>query len=276
MPVPGEIVKLIIASSTPGGYDLDLGNEETVFLPFEDLTHIVKEGQEIEVFLFHNENNDMEATTKLPRTSIGRYAGFLPKTITSIGSFFDIGAKRDVLVPLRESDEEIERGRPYLLTLKYDPLRNRLCGSTRIGSFLKRKDIELEHKQMVDIIFHERLPIGWKLVVNGKYSGLLLKQDTHQRYRIGDTTQGYVKKVEETSVVIIMQKEGIGNLLESKERVLNYLKTNGGYARIGDHTDPEEIKLRLRMSKGSFKSAIGMLAKDGELVITKRGIKLPK
>jgi len=301
MYTPGQIVTLEIIESTLGGYRLDLEEDiemevekerdpesdeepememktvrKTVFLPFEDLKNIVKVGQRIEVFLYQNERHEMEATTMLPKTAIGRFGGFLPKTITDIGAFFDIGTKRDVLVPKREMSEEVERGRPYLLTLRWDALRNRLGGSTRIYSFLERDNIELNHQQEVEVIFYDRIEAGWKLVVDGKYPGLLLKQDTHQRFRIGDIAQAYVKKIEETGALVMLQKEGISNLLESKEKVLNYVKSNGGYARLGDQSDPEEIKLRLKMSKKSFKSAIGMLAKEGVLVITKRGIKLAK
>jgi SepF-like predicted cell division protein (DUF552 family) len=43
---------------------------------------------------------------------------------------------------------------------------------------------------------------------------------------------------------------------------------------LNDDSDPEEIKLRLRMSKGTFKKVVGMLYKEQKVLITKFGIKL--
>jgi len=57
---------------------------------------------------------------------------------------------------------------------------------------------------------------------------------------------------------------------------MNYLEANGGYVRLNDDTDPEEIKLRLHMSKKTFKKAAGMLYKEGKILLTKLGIKFNK
>ena len=46
--------------------------------------------------------------------------------------------------------------------------------------------------------------------------------------------------------------------------------------RLNDDTDPEEIKLRLHMSKKTFKKAAGMLYKEGKVLLTKLGVKVNK
>jgi hypothetical protein len=73
-----------------------------------------------------------------------------------------------------------------------------------------------------------------------------------------------------------MQKEGAALIDDATERLLEYVKNNGGYVRLNDDSDPEEIKIRLRMSKKTFKRAAGVLYKQGLVDLTKFGIKLLK
>jgi hypothetical protein len=63
---------------------------------------------------------------------------------------------------------------------------------------------------------------------------------------------------------------------DAKVKIMNYLEANGGYVRLNDDTDPEEVKLRLHMSKKTFKKAAGMLFKEGKILLTKMGIKFNK
>ena len=57
---------------------------------------------------------------------------------------------------------------------------------------------------------------------------------------------------------------------------MEFLENNNGYIRLNDDSDPEEIKLRLRMSKKTFKKAVGVLYKEEKVIITKFGVKLNK
>jgi hypothetical protein len=94
--------------------------------------------------------------------------------------------------------------------------------------------------------------------------------------RLGEKVKGYVRKVEGKDIVVSMQREGMELLDDAKVKIMNYLEANGGYVRLNDDTDPDEIKLRLHMSKKTFKKAAGMLFKEGKILLTKMGIKFNK
>jgi hypothetical protein len=71
-----------------------------------------------------------------------------------------------------------------------------------------------------------------------------------------------------------MQKEGVDLIEDAAARLLEFLENNGGYIRLNDDSDPDEIKIRLRMSKKTFKKAAGLLYKREKVDLMKFGVKL--
>jgi len=90
----------------------------------------------------------------------------------------------------------------------------------------------------------------------------------------GDKVKGYVRKIEGKDVVVSMQKEGVDLIEDAAARLLEFLENNGGYIRLNDDSDPDEIKIRLRMSKKTFKKAAGLLYKREKVDLMKFGVKL--
>jgi hypothetical protein len=90
----------------------------------------------------------------------------------------------------------------------------------------------------------------------------------------GDKVKGYVRKIEGKDVVVSMQKEGVDLIEDAAARLLEFLENNGGYIRLNDDSDPDEIKIRLRMSKKTFKKAAGLLYKQEKVDLMKFGVKL--
>ena len=68
---------------------------------------------------------------------------------------------------------------------------------------------------------------------------------------------------------------GFQNLIDSKDKILAYLKENGGKSHLHDKSSPQDIRNTLGMSKQTFKNTIGMLYRERKIVITKNGIHLP-
>ncbi len=92
---------------------------------------------------------------------------------------------------------------------------------------------------------------------------------------IGQELQGVAKKLREDGLVdAALQTQGFQNLVNSKDKILAYLKENGGESHLHDKSSPQEIKEILGMSKQTFKNTIGMLYRDRKIVITKTSIKL--
>ncbi len=254
-----------------------LGDErEFVILPKRDVNKDLEEGEEIEVFTFYNEEQDLEATIQLPIVQVGQMVCIKANNVNTMGAFVKIGTTRDILIPTKEQREPIEAGQMVLMIMREDIQNRRLFGSTRISSNLLNKDMTYERGDEVELMIAEKIEVGRRVVVNGKHFAALFEQEIMQKLHFGEKVKGYVRQIEGKDLVVSMQREGLDLLEDAKSSIMNFLLNNNGYARLNDDTDAEEIKLRLRMSKKTFKKAAGMLFKEGKVILTKLGIKFNK
>jgi predicted RNA-binding protein (virulence factor B family) len=272
---PGRIQELEIMGEE-GGFYL-LGNEKhSVRLKKREARKDLKIGDSIKVFVFYNEDAETEATTRIPQTEIDQPAAFRVKNVNEIGAFIDIGTTRDILIPTREMREPLETGQVVVVVMKEDRRNRRLYASTRLTTHLSNHDINYKRGDEVEIMIAEKILIGRRVIINGKHLGVLFRQEMLRKVFTGEKMKGYIRQIEGKDITVSTQKEGMELLHDARRQILDYLSWNGGYARLNDDTPPEEINLRLKMSKKTFKKAIGMLFKEGEIVITKFGIKLAK
>jgi predicted RNA-binding protein (virulence factor B family) len=254
-----------------------LGNAYThVILPKRQFRGAAEVGQLVNVFVFYNEKRELEATTRIPEIQLDEVGAFRVKNINEIGAFIDIGSVRDVLIPNREQREPLEEGNLAVVILKEDDENQRLFASTKLTRYLRNVDLNYERGEEVDLIIAEKMDLGRRVIINGKHHGVLFRQEIMRPVNTGDKLKGYVRQVEGNSITVSTQKEGPELLQDARGRLLEFIEANGGYIRLNDDTSPEEIKLRLRMSKKSFKKAAGILFKEGLVELTKLGIKLAK
>ncbi|MEZ4800396.1 MAG: S1-like domain-containing RNA-binding protein [Flavobacteriales bacterium] len=252
-----------------------LGDERRFIpLPKRDVRGSLEEGDMVEVFTFYNENRELEATTKMPDIQVGEVGSFKIAGVNDLGAFVHIGTKRDMLIPKREMREPLEEGRYALIILQEDARNARLFASTRIHHYLKDNPITCERGDEVELTIAEKIEIGRRVIVNGINTGVLFRQEMMRQVREGEKIKGYVRKVEGNEITVSMTKEGMALIEDAKAKIMEFLHGNNGYIRLNDDSDPEEIKLRLRMSKKTFKKAVGVLYKEQKVVLTKFGVKL--
>jgi predicted RNA-binding protein (virulence factor B family) len=273
--IPGKIQKLPLLEPVDRGYLLGSA-ENNVFISKRDVRAGTEPDTEIEVFVFYNELKELEATSKLPQLQLGEVGCFRVGNSNDLGAFIDIGSRRDILIPHKEQVEGLETGRMTLVVLCDDQVNRRLYASTKLNRHLRNEDIPYKRGDEVQLTIAEKIEIGRRVVIDGKFIGALFRQEMMDRVRLGEKVKGFVRKVEGKDIIVSMQREGLDLLEDSKARILDYLEGNGGYVRLNDDTDPEEIKLRLHMSKKTFKRAAGMLFKEGKVLLTKLGIKINK
>ncbi|MFO0359234.1 MAG: S1 RNA-binding domain-containing protein [Flavobacteriales bacterium] len=254
-----------------------LGTEAyTISLPKRDVKEPLQPGDMVKVFTFYNEEKELEATTKMPDIQVGEVGSFRIVTVNQLGAFIHIGTKRDMLIPMREMRTPLEAGKLALVTLQVDHKNERLFASTRLSMYFKNDFIDIERGQEVDLIVADKIDIGRRVIINGKFLGVIFTQEMLRTLREGDKIKGYVRKIEGRDIQVSMSKEGEELIIDAKNRLMEFLENNNGYIRLNDDSDPEEIKLRLRMSKKTFKKAVGVLYKEEKVIITKFGVKLNK
>jgi predicted RNA-binding protein (virulence factor B family) len=268
---PGAIQELMVTSINEEGVFVGNDHEE---IPLNKIdTKGVVLGQTLKIFSYFNDRKELEVTTRIPEIQVGEMGMFTILNSNDLGAFINIGVGRDVLIPKREQRQELLTNRKALIMLCYDSANHRLFGTTKIFNHLKEVP-DFKRGDEIEMTIFEKLEVGRKVIVNGKYQGIIFQQEIMSRVSEGDKVKGYVRKIEGKDVVVSMQKEGVDLIEDAAARLLEFLENNGGYIRLNDDSDPDEIKIRLRMSKKTFKKAAGLLYKQEKVDLMKFGVKL--
>ena len=137
--------------------------------------------------------------------------------------------------------------------------------------------VEFAEGDEVDILIDRFTDLGVRVIINNKYFGLVYEDDIYKDLTLGDKCKGYIKKIRnDNRIDVSLRKIGYGRIEDAKEKILAELKVNNGFLPLTDNSSPAQIKRRLKISKGSFKKAIGGLYKEGIIDLKSKGIKLKK
>lgn len=271
----GQINTLKVLRETEVG--LYLGDEEKndVLLPASYVKEKYKIGQELEVFIYPDADGKAIATTSKPYIGINEFAYLRVVSANDIGAFLDWGIEKDLLVPFSEQKYKLTEDNFYVVFVYLDEVTNRIVASTKIDKFLSNENLELKETEEVDLIVYEESPLGFSCIINGQHKGLIYHNDIYKEVEIGDEMKGFVKTIREDKLIdISFQKSGFKNVLDSTDVVLEYLQKNNGFVNLHDKSTPEEISIRLSMSKATFKKAIGILYRHRKILIKPDGIYL--
>ena len=119
--------------------------------------------------------------------------------------------------------------------------------------------------------------IGINVIIDGRYEGLLYKNEVYRKLSIGEQVEGYIKKIrEDNKIDVTLRKGGLDDIKDARETILAKVKEHNGFLPLSDKSSPEMIKEMLQMSKKLFKKAIGGLYKDEVIEIKQDGIYLRK
>jgi predicted RNA-binding protein (virulence factor B family) len=231
-------------------------------------------GSLLNVFIYVDSEDRLTATTKKPRAVVGDFALLKVKDNVTVGTFLDWGLEKDLLLPFGEQTTPLRRGEEVLVRV-YLHSSDRIAASARLEKFLRPADDTLADGDMVELLVYAFSDLGAKVVVNNNFGGLLYKNELYTNPAIGERRQGYVKKIREDGKIdVTLRRGGLREAASDRELILDSLKTHNGVIPLSDKSTPEDIAKLLRISKKSFKKAIGGLYKEGLVEITPEGVKL--
>jgi len=271
----GKHHTLEVLRDTPSG--LFLGDEEgnDVLLPGKYIPPNTKVGDHIEVFIYKDHQSRLIATTLEPKIKLHQFELLGVKMTNQYGAFMDWGIEKDLFVPFKEQNKKMLEGRYYVVFMYIDDQTDRLVGSARINRFLDNEEIDLEEGEEVEILIWEATDIGYNVIVNQEYKGLIYDNEIFTQLRPGMTKKAYVKKIrEDNKLDIILQKSGYENVEPNAQKILEMLNERDGFLPLTDKSAPDEIVFYLEMSKKMFKKAIGGLYKKKMIRLEKDGIYL--
>lgn len=135
--------------------------------------------------------------------------------------------------------------------------------------------MDLKVGDKVDLLVVRNTGIGFTVLVDGAYEGLLYKNELFQKIEEGQNLVGYVKKIrDDEKIDVSLQAVGFKQTIVKNEIIiLNALKSNDGFIALNDKSSPDEIKYQLNMSKKAFKNAIGGLFRQKLITIEDEGIR---
>lgn len=270
----GTYHTLKIARDTKVGLFLVNENDE-VLLPKKYVPTDFHIGDDITVFVYLDHEERPVATTLKPYIKLNQFAVLKVNYTNKFGAFLDWGLEKDLFVPFKEQARPMEKDKRYVVYLYEDEKTNRLVASSKINQFLDHELIDLEKNQEVDVMVSHITDAGINVIINGRYRGLAYKNEVFMPVSPGYKTKAYIKQVRpDGKIDVSFQKLGVDVIDDSSQSVLQALKQNNGFLALNDDSHPEEIKSVLKMSKKTFKKAIGSLYKQKQILIKEDGIYL--
>jgi uncharacterized protein len=260
----GELNVLSILRGTSVGLYLGDAEGNDVLLPHKYTPEDAVIGKEIEVFIYRDSEDRLIATNLTPALKVGEYAVLEVVAVTQYGAFLDWGLEKDLFVPFKEQNHKLSVGQYIAIYLYLDEQTDRLVASAKVNKYFKNLDgIDLKEGQEVDLLVFEKTDLGFNVVVNNMYKGLLYENEIFKRLAWGDVTKGFVKKIREDGKMDISLRPitTVANLEADAQFVLDKLIKSDGKLMLSDKSDPIEITEQLEMSKKAFKKAIGGLLK---------------
>lgn len=272
----GQYNTLKIVRDTSVGLYLSDGKQD-ILLPNKYVPKKFEMGDELAVFVYLDQEERMVATTLKPYIKLDEFAYLRVSFTNKFGAFMDWGLEKDLFIPFREQARPMEKGKRYLVFMYLDHETNRLAGSSKISQFLDNENLTVEEGEEVDLIVSHITDIGINVIINERHKGLLYKDQVYQDLRTGDRLTGYIKTIRpDNKIDVSIQQSGFAGIEPNAELILEELKASRGFLRLNDNSHPEDIKTVLKMSKKTFKKAIGTLYKQKLIEIKEDGIYLVK
>lgn len=256
------------------GVYLDDG-AEGILLPKRFVPEGVAIGDELKVFVYHDSESRLVATTQEPKGVVGDIVKLKAITVTNQGAFLDWGLMKDIFVPKSKQLSGMREGAEYLVKIYLDEQTNRVAATEKIEPFLSNDELTVKEKDIVDLVVYRRTDIGYVVIINNKHTGVLHFNEIYQSIGVGDKLKGFIKTIRpENKIDVVLGKPGYNRVEDEVSKIIRLLHENSGYLPYHDKSDPEEIYSFFGMSKKAFKMATGNLYKQKKIVFTKTGIKL--
>lgn len=273
----GDYNKLTVVKEVDFGMYLDGGDEGEILLPTRYVPEGCKPGDELDVFIYLDQDERPVATTLTPLAKVGDFAYLEVSWVNEHGAFLNWGLMKDLFCPFREQKKRMEKGNAYIVYVNIDEDSYRLMATAKIDKYLSLEHPPYKHGDEVDLLVWQKTELGFKVIVDNKYNGLIYENQIFRPLHTGDRIKGFIDHIRQDGKIdVTIQKTGHQQALDFSEVLLNYLKENNGHCDLGDKSPSELIADRFKVSKKTYKKAIGDLYKRRLITIEENGISLTK
>ena len=271
----GKFNQLEVVKEVDFGLYLDGGDEGEILLPTRYVPEDCKVGDMLNVFLYLDIDERLIATTLTPLVQVGQFACLEVSWVNQFGAFLNWGLMKDLFVPFREQKMKMQVGRSYVVHAHVDEESYRIVASAKVERYLSKDMPDYAPGAEVDILIWQKTDLGFKAIIDNKYSGLLYENEIFRALETGMQMKAFVKQVREDGKVdLILQKPGFEKVDDFSKTLLEYIREHGGRINLNDKSPAEDIYDTFGVSKKTFKKGVGDLYKKRLISLHENGITL--
>ncbi len=275
MPHIGTLNTLRVVNATDKGVYLEAGELGEVLLPQPDVPDTCRTGDFLTIFLYTDSEDRPIATTQPPLAMVGDFALLKVVAETPVGAFLDWGLPKDLLVPFREQNPPMKRGRSYIVRVYLDARSQRVVASAKLDRFLSDTTTDLHAGQEADLFVCTQTALGRKVIINCTHWGLIHFADIFQPLHSGQRLTGFIKTVRtDGKIDVCLHKPGYAKVQDLSATILDALEHHGGQIPVTDRSTPRCIRQWFGVSKKTYKKALGALYKKRLVTLTDEGVVL--
>lgn len=252
----------------------DEGNE--VLLPNRYVSLENRIGDQIEVFIYHDSENRLVASTETPLLHAGQ-AGYLKVVDKNLhGAFLEWGLfGKDLFLPNRNQTGGVLTGNSYVVYLYVDNVTGRCVATMKLKQFIDNDEITVRAGEQVEILIASESPIGYRVIVGNRHWGMIYRNQVFRPVAVGERMPAWVHRItEDNRIDLTLRQQGYTEVRNGAQELLEMLRAEGGFLPLCDESSPAQIAQRTTMSKKMFKRSLGVLLKQGKAVQQDGGIKL--
>ena len=274
MVLVGNYNTLRVVKEVDFGMYLD-GGEDEILLPKRYVPEGLKPDDEITVFVYHDNEGRLRATTDKPVAQVGEIAMMEVASETPHGAFLKWGIMKDVFIPLAYQDRRMHPGEKRMVMLVIDARTGRVTATEKVDKFLSNYELTIKENDEADLVVFQKTDIGYKVIINNKHTGVLHFNEVFKELEIGERLRGFIKSIRPGNKIDVSPGvKGYTRIKNEEERILDLLNNNSGYLPYNDKSSTEDIYAYFGMSKKTFKMTLGALYKQRKVVFTQTGTKL--
>lgn len=192
----GQFNLLRVDRKVDFGFYMDDG-EEGILLPKRFVPSGLQIGDTISVFIYHDSDNRLVATTQEPFAVVGEIAALKVVDVTKQGVFMDWGLMKDLFVPVSQQLSSMRLGGKYLVKLYIDKQTGRVAATEKIDNQLSNDNLTVKEGEKVSVQVYRESDLGYVVIVNQVHQGLVYKNEVFTHLHIGQFIQeAFVKRLE--------------------------------------------------------------------------------
>ncbi|MFI3264968.1 MAG: S1-like domain-containing RNA-binding protein [Rikenellaceae bacterium] len=252
--------------------------QNEVLLPNRYVSLSDKEGDTIEVFIYHDSEDRLVATTETPSIMVGEVACLKVVDKNLHGAFLDWGLfGKDLFLPNRNQQGGVIIDRHCIVYAYEDNVTGRCVATSKLKGFISNDALTIDIRQEVNILIASESEIGYRVIINNRHWGMIYRNQIFKKVNVGDRMKAFVRRItEDNRIDLTLQQQGYKEVKNSAETLYDLMMDNGGELPINDNSDPAKVTQYTEMSKKLFKRSLGVLLKRGDVEATESGIRIIK